>query len=32
MEMTAGDVEFQAGGPAQHAPNEHVNSAAGKGA
>jgi ABC-2 type transport system ATP-binding protein len=32
MEMTAGDVEFQAGGPAQHASNEHLNASAGRGA
>ncbi len=32
METTAGDVEFQAGGPAQHASNEHLNTSAGKGA
>jgi ABC-2 type transport system ATP-binding protein len=32
MEMTASEVEFQAGGPAQHASNEHLNTSAGKGA
>jgi ABC-2 type transport system ATP-binding protein len=32
MEMTAGDVEFQAGGPAQQASNEQLNTSAGKGA
>jgi hypothetical protein len=32
METTASEVEFQAGGPAQHASKEHLNTSAGKGA
>jgi ABC-2 type transport system ATP-binding protein len=35
METTAGETEFQAGGPAQHAPNEqneHLNASTGRGA
>jgi ABC-2 type transport system ATP-binding protein len=32
METTASEVEFQAGGPVQHAPEGHLNMSAGKGA
>ena len=32
METTASEVEFQAAGPAQHAPEEHLNTSAGRGA
>jgi ABC-2 type transport system ATP-binding protein len=32
METTASEVEFQAGGPAQHASDEHLNASAGRGA
>jgi ABC-2 type transport system ATP-binding protein len=32
MELTADDVEFQAREPGQHAPKEHTNASAGKGA
>lgn len=32
METTASEVEFQAGRPAQHTSNEHLNTSAGRGA